>query len=62
MNASKTKTMIVSRSDAMPHQWPQLTLGCPVFGESVDSDILGMTFDSKMNFEDHICSVSRAAF
>ena len=61
MNASKTKTMIVSRSSTMPPQWPPLTLGGPVLVESVDSDILGMTFDAKMTFEDHICSISRGA-
>ena len=30
--------------------------------ESVDLVILGVTFDSKMTFEKHLCSVSRADF
>ena len=29
--------------------------------ESHDLDILGVTFDSKLTFEKHLCSVSRAA-
>ena len=32
-----------------------------VLKESADFDILGVTFDSKMTFEKHLCSVSRAA-
>ena len=51
---SKTKTMIVSSS-------PPLTTGGTVQKESDDLDILGVTFDSKMTFEKHLRSVSRAA-
>ena len=50
LNASKTKTMIVSRSRTMHPQSPPLTIGGTVLKES-DSDglvILGVTFDSKM--------------
>ena len=54
MNASKTKTMIVSRSRT-------LIIGGTVLKESDDLAILGVTFDSKMTFEKHLCSVSRAA-
>ena len=56
LNASKTKTMIVSRS-----QPPALTIGGTVLKESDDLVILGVTFDSKMTFEKHLRSVSRAA-
>ena len=61
MNASKTKTMIVSRSRTMHPQSPPLTIGGTVLKESDDLVILGMKFDSKMTFEKHLRSVSRAA-
>ena len=51
---SKTKTMIVSRS-------PPLTIGGTVLKESNDLIILGVTFHSKMTFEEHLSLVSRAA-
>ena len=57
LNASKTNTMIVSRSRTMHPQLPLLT----VQKESDDLDILGVTFDFKMTFEKHFRSVSRAA-
>ena len=58
--ASKTKTMIVSKSRAMHPQSPPLTIGGTVLKESEDLVILGVTFDSKMAFEKHLRSVSRA--
>ena len=61
LNASKTKTMIVSRYRTMRPQSPILTIGGTVLKESDDLVILGVTFDSKMTFEKHLCSVSRAA-
>ena len=61
LNASKTKTMIVSRSDTMHPQSPPLTIGESVLKESDDLVILGVTFDSKITFEKHLRSVSRAA-
>ena len=61
LNASKTRTMIVSRSRTMHPQPPQLTIDGTVLTESVDLDILGVTFDSKLTFEKHLRSVSRAA-
>ena len=59
--ASKTKTMIVSRSRTMHSQSPPLTIGGTLHKESDDLVILGVTFDSKMTFEMHLRSVSRAA-
>ena len=59
--ASKTKTMIVSRSLTMHPQSPPLTIGGTVLKESDDLVILGVTFDSKMTFEKHLRSVFRAA-
>ena len=51
LNASKTKTTIVSRSRAMHPQSPPFTIGGTVLKESDDLVILGVTFDSKMTFE-----------
>ena len=60
LNASKTKTMIISRSCTMHPQSPALTIGGTVLKES-DDLILVLIFDSKMTFEKHLHSVSRAA-
>ena len=56
LNASKTKTMLVSRSRTMHPQSPPLTIGGTVLKES-DDLILGVTFDSKMTFQKHLRSV-----
>ena len=48
LNASKIKTMIVSRSRTMHPQSSALTIGGTVLKESDDLVILGVTFDSKM--------------
>ena len=61
LNASKTKTLIVSRLRTMHPQSPAITIGGTVLKESDDLVILGVTFDSKMTFEKHLRSVSRAA-
>ena len=61
MNASKTKTMIVSLSRTVHPQSPPLTIGGTVLKESNYLVILGVIFDSKMTFEKHLRSVSRAA-
>ena len=60
-NASKTKTMIVSRSRTMHPQSTPLTIVGTVLKESDDLVILEVTFDSKMTFEKHLHSISRAA-
>ena len=51
--------MIVSWSRTMHPQPPSFTIGGTVLKESVDLDIFGVTFDSKMTFEKHLRSVSR---
>ena len=61
LDASKTKTMIVSRSLTIYPQSPPLTIGGTVLKESDDLVILGVIFDSKMTFEKDLRSVSRAA-
>ena len=62
LNASKTKTMIVSRSCTMHHQSPPLTIGATVLKESDDLVILGVTFDSNLTFEKHLRLVSSAVY
>ena len=52
--------IVVSRSTMHP-QSPPLTIDGTVLNESDDLVILGVTFDLKMTFEKHFCSVSRAA-
>ena len=59
LNAAKTR--IVSRSRTIHPQSPALTIGGTALKESDDLVILGVTFDSKMTFEKHLRSVSRAA-
>ena len=61
LNASKTKTMIVSRSRTMHPQSPTLTIGGTVLMDADDIVILGVTFDSKLTFEKHLSLVIRAA-
>ena len=61
LNARKSKTMIASWSRTMHPQSLPLTIGGTVLKVSDDLVILGVTFDSKMTFEKHLRSVSRAA-
>ena len=62
LDASKTKTIIVSRSRTMNSSLsPPLTIGETVLKESDDLVKLGVTFDSKMTFQKHLHSISRAA-
>ena len=58
LNASKKKTMIVSRSHTMHPQSTPLTICGTVLNESDALVILGVTFDSKITFEKHLRSVS----
>ena len=61
LNDSKTKTMRVSRWRIMHPQLPPLTIGGTVVKESDGLVMFWVTFDSKMTFEKHLGSVSRAA-
>ena len=61
VNASKTKTMIVSSSLTMHPQSPPLIVGGTVLKESDDLVTLGVAFDSKLTFEKQLCFFSRAA-
>ena len=53
--------MIVSRSRTMHPQSPSLTVSGTAVKESVDLDILGVTFDSKMIFQKQLRSCPIAA-
>ena len=61
LNASKTKTMIVSRSLTMHPQSAPLTIDRTVLKVSDHLVILGVAFDSKLTFEKNLRLVSRAA-
>ena len=61
LNASKTMTMIVSRSRTMHPQAPPINYCGIVLKESDDLVILGVTFSSKLTLEKHLRLVSRAA-
>ena len=61
LNASKTKTMIVSRSCTVHPQLTPITLDGTVLKESADLSILGVTFDAKMTFGKLLRSVTSAA-
>ena len=55
LNVNKTKTMIASRSVTMNPQSPPLTIvGRTVLMEFDDLDILEVTFDYKMIYENHL--------
>ena len=66
LNASKTKTMIVSRSHTMHPRFPvtPLTIGRTVLKESDDLVILGVIFDSKIttDFEKHLSLGFQSSF
>ena len=61
LNASETKTMIVSRSRTVHPLLTPLTLAGTVLVESADLVICGVNFDDKMTFEKHRRSVSSSA-
>ena len=61
LNASKTKTMIVSTSRTTHPLSLPLTIRGTVLKETDDLVILGVTFNSKLTFEKYLRLVSRAA-
>ena len=61
LNASKTKTMIVSRSRTVHPLLTPLTLDGTVLKQSADLVILRVTFDAWVTFEWHLRAVSSAA-
>ena len=61
LNASKTKTIIVTRLCKVYPQLTPFTLDGTVLKESTDFVLLGETFDAKMTFKKHLRSVFSAA-
>ena len=61
LNASKTKTMIVSRSRTVHPQLTPLTLDGTLLKKYADLVMLGVMFDAKMTFEKHRAVSSAAA-
>ena len=57
-NATQPPPLTIVEIEPQP---PPLTIDGTVLKESVDLGILGVTFDSKLTFEKHLRSVSRAA-
>ena len=49
------------QAQCIPMQSPPLTIDGTVLKESDDLVILGVTFDYKITFEKHLCSVSGGA-
>ena len=60
LNASETKTMIVSVWRTIHPQSTPLTLDRTVLKESAELVILGVTFHARIIFEKHLRSVPRA--
>ena len=54
LNPNKTKAFVVSRSRTMSPPHGDLVFSGVSIRASPDLDILGMKFDSKLTFEDHV--------
>ena len=61
LNASKTKTLLVSRSRTEQPLHPPLSVGNTLLAESDFLTILGVTFDSHLTFQQHLRNVSANA-
>ena len=61
LNASKTKTLLVSRSLTYEPPHPPLCVGDTPLAESEFLTILGVTFDPHMTFEKHLSNISANA-
>ena len=54
LNAMKTKVLVVSRSRTMNPPHADLVMSGVSIHASPNLDILGVKFDSKLTFEDHV--------
>ena len=61
LNVGKTKTTTISRSRTVLPSFPELALNGVALKESSELIILGVTFDPKLSFEQHIRSVAASA-
>ena len=58
LNPSKTQCMMVSRSRTHLSLHPELCINETVLSTSDSFKILGVTFDKKLTFEEHICNIA----
>ena len=62
-NPNKATALVVSRSRTVNHPHGDLVMSGVSIGASPNLDILGVKFDSKLTFEDHVrgivCRVSQ---
>ena len=61
LNSKKTKTLIVSRSRTLYPAHPPVSIGDTVLENNEHLTILGVTFDSKLTFSEHLMNVSSNA-
>ena len=61
LNSSKTKTLLISRSRTSVPPHPPLHIGNTFLTESETLTILGVTFDSRLSFQQHLIDVSANA-
>ena len=61
LNSSKTQTLLVSRSQTNVPPHPPLCVNNTFLSESQFLTILGITFDSRLTFEEHLANVSATA-
>ena len=57
LNPNKTKALVVSRSRTVSPPLGDLVLSGVSIWASPNLNILGMKFDSKLTFEDHVCGI-----
>ena len=57
LNPNKTKAVVISRSRTVSPPHGDLVLFGVSICTSPNLDILGVKFDSKLTFEDHVCGI-----
>ena len=57
LNPNKTMALVVSRSMTVKLPHGDLVLSGVSIYASLNLDILGVKFDSKLTFEDHVCGI-----
>ena len=62
LNPNKTKALVVSRSRSVKHPRGELVLSGFSFWASLNLDILGLKFDSKLAFKDHVRGIVSHVF
>ena len=57
LNPNNTKALVVSRSRTVNHPHGDLVLSVVSICASSNLDILGVNFNSRLTFEDHVCGI-----